>query len=120
MGKKAGTKKRAAGPVVAATASQADRPQAGEIDWRTLDPSWFKGGVDAPLATEFVTYRDCLDELLRHDGQYVVIKGHEIAGYFPDRESAVAAAIARYGRGPVLVKKIVEREPIRQIGQATF
>jgi hypothetical protein len=64
--------------------------------------------------------RNCFDDLLCREGQYVVIKGRAIAGYFVDRESAVAAAIARYGRGPVLVKKIVAREPIRRIGHAIF
>ena len=59
-----------------------------------------------------------LDDLLRHEGEDVVIKGREIVGYIFDRESAVAEAIARYGRGPGLVNKIVEREPVRRIGHA--
>jgi hypothetical protein len=116
MDKKARVKK----PVVVAKASRGNRAGADEIDWRTFDPSLLEGGVNAPLATEFVTYRDGLDELLCHEGQYVVIKGREIAGYFEDRESAVSAAIARFGRGPVLVKKIVEREPVRRIGHAVL
>jgi len=76
------------------------------------------GQLKAPLATELVTYRDRLDELLCHKGQYVVIKGRVIAGFFHDRKSAVAAAIAQYGPGPVLIKKVVEREPVRRIGHA--
>ncbi len=78
----------------------------------------FRGGAEAPLATELVTYRDRLDQLLRHKGQYVVIKGSAVAGFFRDRGSAVAAAIAAYGPGPVLIKKIVERKPVRRIGHA--
>lgn len=118
MGKKAGSKKSIIEPAAHSEASRGQRALGRDFDWRTFEPAWLKDGVDAPLATEFVTYRDSLDELLRHEGQYVVIKGQEIAGYFLDRESAVAAAIARYGRGPVLVKKIVEREPIHRIGHA--
>jgi hypothetical protein len=93
-------------------------PHRDSFDWRTFDPAMLPGGPDATLATELVTYRDHLDELLRHEGQYVVIKGREIAGFFRDRKAAVAAAIAAYGPGPVLVKKIVEREPVRRVGHA--
>ncbi len=77
-----------------------------------------KGGSHARLVTELLTYRDRLDELLRHEGQYVLIKGRVVAGFFHDRKSAVAAAIARYGPGPVLIKKVVEQEPVRRIGNA--
>ncbi len=79
-----------------------------------------EGGAKAPLATELVTYRDRLDELLQHEGEYVVIKGQEIAGYFRDRRSAVESAIATYGPGPFLVKKVVEKEPVRRIGHASL
>jgi hypothetical protein len=118
VSKNAGAKKRVIDEVDAIEASRGERPRVDDLDWRTFDPASLKGGVNAPLAIELVTYRDCLDDLLRHEGQYVVIKGREIVGYFLDRESDVAAAIARYGRGPVLVKKIVEREPVRRIGHA--
>jgi hypothetical protein len=117
-GKKAGGKKAVVEQIDGDEASRGDRRHVDDIDWRTFDPALLKGGVNARLATEFVTYRDRLDDLLAHEGRYVVIKGREIAGYFLDRESAVAAAIARYGRDPVLVKRIVEREPIRRIGHA--
>ncbi len=46
--------------------------RAEYFDWRTFDPAMLKGGVTAPLAMELVTYRDRLDELLRHKSQYVV------------------------------------------------
>jgi hypothetical protein len=94
--------------------------RAEYFDWRSFDPTMLKGGLAAPLAMELVTYRDHLDELLRHKGQYVVIKGNVIAGYYRDRKSAVTAAIARYKSDPVLIKKVVEKEPVRQIGHVTF
>jgi len=90
--------------------------RAEYFDWRTFDPAMLEGGVKAPLAKELVTYRDRLDELLRNKGQYVVIKGQVIAGFYRDRKSAVTAAIAQYGSDPVLIKKVVEKEPVRQIG----
>jgi hypothetical protein len=120
VGKQAGKKKNPNEPVAISTVAHGNRSEPDQFNWRTFNPASLKGGVKAPLATELVTYRDCLDELLSHEGQYVVIKGQEIAGYFLDRESAVAAAIARYGRGPVLVKRIVEREPVHRIGHASL
>jgi hypothetical protein len=88
----------------------------GFIDWRKFDPSWLPGGDKATLATEFVTYRDHLDELLEHEGQFVVIKGTTILGYYRDRRAALAAAHAEYGRVPVLVKQVVGVEPVRRLG----
>ena len=88
----------------------------GFIDWRDFDPSWLPGGERAPLATELVTYRDQLDELLKHKGQFVVIKGKSILGFYRDRRAALAAAYDEYGAVPVLVKKVVEMEPVRRFG----
>jgi sulfur carrier protein ThiS len=88
----------------------------GFIDWRDFEPSWLPGGEQAPLATELVTYRDRLDELLVHKGQFVVIKGKSVLGYYRDRPSALAAAFKEYGAVPVLVKQIVEIEPVRRLG----
>jgi len=104
--------------VVASRVSSNDRPDVSSFNWRNFDPAMLDGGVNAPLAAELVTYRDRLDELLLHEGQYVLIKGGEIAGFFRGRRSAIAAAIAKYGRGPVLIKKVVEKEPFRRVGQA--
>jgi hypothetical protein len=118
MSKPTAGKKMGIEQVVTDEAVKSDRSRADDFDWRSFDPMMLKGGLEAPLATELVTYRDRLDELLRHEGQYVVIKGRVIAGFFRNRKSAVAAAIAQYGPGPVLTKKVVEREPICRIGQA--
>ena len=118
MGKKATRARPLTNSLAAAETPGESRSQADEFDWRAFDPAMLKGGSQARLATELLTYRDRLDELLRHEGQYVLIKGKVVAGFFHDRKSAVAAAIARYGPGPVLIKKIVEREPLRRIGNA--
>jgi hypothetical protein len=118
MSKKAREKKRAIEQFVPGEAPRDGRPQADDFAWRTFDPAMLQGGAEALLATELVTYWDRLDELLTHKGQYVLIKGPVVAGFFRDRKSAVAAAIAAYGPGPVLIKKIVERESVRRIGHA--
>ena len=86
------------------------------IDWRDFDPSWLPDGERATLAAELVTYRDRLDELLEHKGQFVVIKGKSILGYYRDRRTALAVAHDEYGAVPVLIKQIVEREPVRRLG----
>jgi hypothetical protein len=112
-------KKPAVNPVGRGEATQGG-PQGDLFDWRTFDPSMLKSGAEAALATELITYRDHLDEWLSHKGRYVVIKGREIAGFFPDRRSAVEAGIAAYGPGPFLVKQVVEKEPIRTIGPASL
>ena len=120
MNKRAKAKK----PAIDESVRREDVPfggsQSDSFDWRTFKPSMLEGGAKAPLAAELVTYRDRLDDLLQHKGQYVVIKGREIAGFFRDRRSAVEAAIAAYGPGPFLVKKVVEKEPIRRIGNASL
>ncbi|MGC8638387.1 MAG: hypothetical protein ACP5XB_00750 [Isosphaeraceae bacterium] len=90
--------------------------KAGIINWRDFDPSWLPGGDQAPLVSELLTYRDRLDELLLHEGQFVVIKGKSVLGYYRDRATALAAAFKKYGAGPVLVKQIVEVEPVRRAG----
>ncbi len=64
---------------------------------------------------ELTSYRDNLDQLLEDRGKYVVIKGPEIVGVFRTQSSAMKAAF-RFAPGPVLVKKIVEEEPVREIG----
>ena len=121
MGKKTkGKKKPAVDEIVRHENATAGGSQSDSFDWRAFEPSMLPGGAKAPLAAELTTYRDRLDELLRHKGQYVVIKGQEIAGFFRDRRTAVEAAIVAYGPGPFLVKKVVEKEPIRRIGQASL
>jgi hypothetical protein len=118
MNKNKKVKKPMVEPIMLEESAISGISQSELFDWRTFEPAMLEGGAEAPLATELVTYRDHLDELLRHEGQYVVIRDQEIAGYFRDFRSAVGAAIAAYGSGPVLIKKVVEREPIRWIDHA--
>jgi hypothetical protein len=103
-------------PLAAAKKLGDDLSPSDYFDWREFEPAMLKGGSGGRLLTELLAYRDRLDELLLHEGQYVLIKGRVVAGFFHTRKSAVAAAIAKYGPGPVLIKKVVEREPLRRIG----
>jgi hypothetical protein len=118
MSKRTRGRKPVAEQVAPGEAAHGGDTQSDFFDWRTFEPSMLPGGAKASLAAELITYRDRLDELLQHEGEYVVIKGREIAGFFRNRRSAVEAAVAAYGPGPCLVKKVVEKEPIRRIGHA--
>src|SRR4051794_8947225 len=83
-------------------------PEAGEkscrFSWRDFDPATLAGSA-RDLAVELTTYRDRLDEILVHEGEYVVIKGDRIVGYHRDRDEALRAAIGEFGSEPVLVKR---------------
>jgi hypothetical protein len=94
-------------------------PKAEYIDWRTFDPSMFADNDDA-MIDEMVTYRDHLDELLRHKGKYVVIKGREIVGIYADRDKALIEAATRFGGEPAMVKQIVAKEPFIYMGGIVY
>jgi hypothetical protein len=94
-------------------------PKGELFEWRTFDPAMLPGGLDAPLAAELVTYRDRLEEMLRdHEGEFVVMKGDRIVGYYPSRQAALKSAFKTFGRETVLVKRVVEFEPVRRVGGA--
>lgn len=90
-------------------------PEPRYFEGCTFDPSKFVNRDDA-MIDEMVTYLDHLDELLRDEGRWVLIKGHEIIGVYAERNEALREAIARFGSDPVLVKQIVVREPFVYMG----
>ena len=98
----------------------AARSTPDAVNWRDFDPSWLPRGEQDPLAREFALYRDRLDELLEHAGQFVAIKGDRVLGFYRDRRSALAAALAAYGPVPVLIKRVVETEPVRRPGNVAL
>jgi hypothetical protein len=101
-------------PIKTAGAHEAGHAAAARsFNWREFDPAMLDGDDD--LAAELTAYRDRLDTLLKDRGKYVVIKGSEIIGVYRAHEAAMEAAF-RFAPGPVLVKKIVEEEPAREIG----
>jgi hypothetical protein len=66
----------------------------------------------AAVAQEIATYRSRLPELLRdHEGQFVLIKGTDIVGFFPDFSAALREGYRRFGVVPLLVQQIVASEP---------
>jgi hypothetical protein len=83
------------------------------FNWRDFDPATLNGKSD--FVDELTSYRDNLETLLQDRGKYVVIKGNEIVGVYRTQNLAMKAALL-FAPGPVLVKKIVEEEPIREVG----
>ncbi len=82
------------------------------FDWRTAQPEL--------LSKELRTYQTALDRLLLQKDDYVLIKGEEIVGTYPTRELALNEAVDRFGAERVLIKRIVESEPILEIGHVIF
>jgi hypothetical protein len=95
------------------------KPVARIFSWRNFDPSMVASDGRPSLVEELITYRDCLSELLEREGAYVVIKGKEYK-ILDDRESALCYAVENYGSVPVLVKKIVAKEPVHGLGGASL
>ncbi len=95
-------------------------PKPEYMDWRMFDPSTVRGTHAAELAEQLVTYRDHLDELLRHKGKYVIIRGREIIGIYDDEQEALLEAATRFGVEPVLVKQIVAKEPTITLGGVVY
>ena len=85
------------------------------FDWRDFRPEMLQG--KSTFAVELNTYRDHLDSLLADSGKYVVIKGREVIGNFDDFDAAVEADF-QFAPEPVLVKEILEKEPVREVGHA--
>jgi hypothetical protein len=72
------------------------------------------GGVGlAALAEEIATYGDHRPQLLReHLGRFVLIKGADILGIFPDYSTALREGYRRFGVVPFLVRQIADPEPV--------
>jgi hypothetical protein len=88
------------------------------FNWRTFDPAML--GDDDVLKEELTSYRDHLDELLKHEGAYVLIKGREVIGIFADKKAALQEAVNRFRDQPALVMQIVEKEPFHYLGSGSI
>jgi hypothetical protein len=69
-----------------------------------------------PLAEETKTYEAHLAQWGGSVGQFVVIKGCDVLGFYPRHDEALEAAYDQIGQGPFLVKQISLPEPIYQLG----
>jgi hypothetical protein len=63
------------------------------------------------LDQELETFRRELPRMLaEHPGEYVLIRGDQVAGFWPDEDSAYDAGCDAFGLEPFLVKKVQAHE----------
>lgn len=69
---------------------------------------------EAPLslAAELEVYEARLPGWLDREGQHVLIKGQEVAGFFSTRDEALMTGYTRFGIVPFLLKQIAQVEPM--------
>ena len=59
------------------------------------------------LSDNIKAYEAMRDELeCDHTGEWVVVYDRELAGIYPDLEAAADEAVAKFGRGPYLIRQI--------------
>ena len=66
----------------------------------------------ADIAVEIATYKARLPELLAHEGDYVLIKGDQVIGFYKTSRAALRVGYRRFGEVPLLVKKVAAVEPV--------
>ena len=65
------------------------------------------------LEAELRSYRVNKREWLQaHLGEFVVISGTTVAGFYPDYEAAFRAGLRRFGAKDFLIKQICSQEPV--------
>jgi hypothetical protein len=90
------------------------------MNWRHRIMHWTQIAEDTSdghLSTEWNFYRRAVGRLLAegHDNRWLLIKGEEIIGIWDAREEADAVASERFLLQPVLVKQILEWEPLLRL-----
>jgi hypothetical protein len=80
------------------------------VHWTQLPDDPTTGGN----ATEWNFYRREVGRLLveGHDDRWALIKGEQVVGIWDTQDDALAVARERYFGQPVLVKQILEWEPL--------
>lgn len=95
-------------------------PEPEYLDWRTVDLSKLAYAENFTLKEEMATFKEHLEELLRDEGKYVLIKGREIIGIYDDEHEAIREGAIRFGAEPILVKQIAVKERIHTLGGALY
>ncbi len=76
-------------------------------------PPLSEGASAVALEKELATYQSKLQELLAHEGKYVLIHGDEVAGFWDTYEDALQVGYQRFQLAPFLVKRIQAVEQIQ-------
>lgn len=65
------------------------------------------------LQEELRVFRQCKQQWLRsHAGEFVVVSGTTVAGFYADFESALRAGLQRFGPRDFLIKQVLAEEPV--------
>lgn len=70
---------------------------------------------DAKLAEEIATYRKMLPQWSDREGQFVLIHGSKVEGFYEDYLSAVQAGYGTFGIIPFLVKKVMSERQVHTV-----
>jgi hypothetical protein len=73
--------------------------------------------LDRESAVYDANFRDWLGE---HEGEYVLIKGDEVVGFFEARDDAIRTGYERFGVVPIFVKEVTAVEPVYNIPNGLF
>jgi hypothetical protein len=94
----------------------------GELDrLEKAKPRPTKGSQALSLKREQTVYEAGLARWLSdHEGEYVLIKGDTVEGFYKSRDEALAVGYSRFGIGPLLVKQVSPSEPIYNIPNAVL
>lgn len=71
------------------------------------------------LEKELETYNAHRDELLQHEGKFVVIQGNHVAGIWQTYEDALKAGYNEFKLESFMVKQILAVEPIHYVTRGT-
>lgn len=64
------------------------------------------------LKEEFEVYNAKKEELLKEEGKFVLIKGHEVVDVFANYEDALKEGLKRFGNTPFLIQQIQQIESV--------
>jgi len=65
------------------------------------------------LKKEYKIFRSHLNQwLTQHSGEFVLIKGIEVIGFFETYEGALNAGLQRFGNVPFFIKAVLEKEEV--------
>ena len=71
------------------------------------------------LRREQAVYESNVSQWLAdHEGEYVLIKGEAVDGFYESRDEALTAGYSRFGIGPLFVKHVLTNEPVHNIPNA--
>jgi hypothetical protein len=90
------------------------RTDPGESEGgEAMAPSRRPDRRESAFRRERAIYEVRKSDLLKNgEGQFVVIRGEEIAGVWPTYEEALAAGYQRFGLTPFLVKQVLITDPV--------